>query len=358
MRMKKLNVRLVQMLIFSIFLVSAAGCGQEKSHSSKTIRVGVVKYIEQDDYINALTDCLRDNFAKKEKTSQMHIVVTVKNGGGKQAIQDRVVEEMIDAGCDILCVDLVDRTAPTKIINMARRNDIPVVFFNRELVREDLMQWEKLYYVGGDAAVSGVMQGEMAADHIVLKNSKKKGKGKYDPKVDRNRDGRIQYVVLEGETGHQDAILRTDEAVGTLTAKGIKLDKVSYEIADWSKDQARNKMTQLIAQKKNEIELVLANNDAMALGAREAYEKSGLSKEDYPQIYGIDGLKEGLAAVASGKLQGTVYNDKEGQAGAIAQLALALIEKRELRDFSLKDGRYLFLPYQKVDREEAVKREH
>ena len=49
---------------------------------------------------------------------------------------------------------------------MARQNNIPVIFFNREPVWEDLMQWEDLYYVGCDAEQSGVMQGEIAADYI------------------------------------------------------------------------------------------------------------------------------------------------------------------------------------------------
>ena len=46
---------------------------------------------------------------------------------------------MIDAGCDVLCINLVDRTAPSRIIRMARNEDIPVIFFNREPVREDLI---------------------------------------------------------------------------------------------------------------------------------------------------------------------------------------------------------------------------
>lgn len=43
---------------------------------------------------------------------------------------------MIDAGCDIMCINLVDRTEPSKIIKMARQNNIPVIFFNREPVKE------------------------------------------------------------------------------------------------------------------------------------------------------------------------------------------------------------------------------
>ena len=82
---------------------------------------------------------------------------------------------------------------------LAKQNDIPIIFFNGEPVWEDLMQWEDLYYVGCDAEQSGVMQGEIAADYI-----------KNHPEVDKNQDGEIQYVLLEGEAGHQDAISRTD----------------------------------------------------------------------------------------------------------------------------------------------------
>ena len=87
---------------------------------------------------------------------------------------------------------------------MARNEDIPVIFFNREPVREDLMQWEKLYYVGCDAEQSVIMQGEIAAEYI---NS--------HSEVDKNKDGKIQYVLLEGEAGHQDAISRTEYSVKT-----------------------------------------------------------------------------------------------------------------------------------------------
>ena len=126
---------------------------------------------------------------------------------------------MIDAGCDVLCVNLVDRTAPYRIIRMARNENIPVIFFNREPVKEDLMQWDKLYYVGCDAEQSGIMQGEIAAEYI---NS--------HPEVDKNEDGKIQYVLLEGEAGHQDAISRTEYSVKTLMKNDVSLEKLSYQL--------------------------------------------------------------------------------------------------------------------------------
>ena len=81
------------------------------------------------------------------------------------------------------------------------------------------MQWEDLYYVGCDAEQSGVMQGEIAADYI-----------KNHPEVDKNQDGEIQYVLLEGEAGHQDAISRTDFSVKTLIEKEVNLEKIKLSV--------------------------------------------------------------------------------------------------------------------------------
>lgn len=105
-----------------------------------------------------------------------------------------------------------------------KAHDVPIIFFNREPVAEDLEQWEKLYYVGADAKQSGVMQGEIAAD-VIRENQW----------ADRNRDGKIQYVVLEGEPGHQDSIIRTENAVETLKSGGVELEKLSGQIANWNR---------------------------------------------------------------------------------------------------------------------------
>ena len=184
---------------------------------------------------------------------------------------------------------------------MARNEDIPVIFFNREPVREDLMQWEKLYYVGCDAEQSGIMQGEIAAEYI---NS--------HPEVDKNKDGKIQYVLLEGEAGHQDAISRTEYSVKTLMKKDVILEKLSYQLADWNRGQAENRMNRLISQYGKKIELVMSNNDEMALGAVEAYRKAGYVREEWPVIFGIDGLEEALEAVKAGEMQGSILNDSAG----------------------------------------------
>ena len=352
-------------------MVSLAGCGSRKHKSYTTLRVGVITYTQNDAFINALTDCLKTEL-KSMETAHMKIIVSIRSADDDQEDQDEGAAEMIDAGCDILCVNLVDRTAPSKIIRNARDNDIPVIFFNREPVMDDLMQWDKLYYVGGDARQSGMMQGEIAADMIRDNDAvdrNQDGKIQYvllegetaadyineHPEVDRNRDGKIQYILLEGEAGHQDAISRTDSSVKTLISKDITLEKLSYQFADWNRGQAENRMTQLISQYGNSIEMVISNNDEMALGAVEAYKKAGYTEEEWPVIFGIDGLKDALEAVEAGTMQGTVYNDKEDQAREMAKLAVDIFKENDIESHDLSLGRYYVSPYQKVDESSVEK---
>ena len=324
------------LLLAAAMIVSLMGCGSSNKKSNKTMRVGVVTYTADDPFINAMIEKVKSQL-KTMETTNMNVIVSVRSGDNDQREQDEIVDEMIDAGCDVLCVNLVDRTAPANIIKSARQSDIPVIFFNREPVRDDLMQWEKLYYVGCDAKESGDMQGEIAANYI-----------KKHSEVDRNGDGKIQYVLLEGEAGHQDAISRTDCSVKTIMDKGVDLEKLSYQFADWNRGQAENRMSRLIEQYGDEIELVISNNDEMALGAVAAWQKAGYDCRNWPVIFGIDGLDDALEAIKTGKMKGTVYNDKEGQAQEMLNLAFAIATNGKTDEIPLLNGKYVRIPYHKV----------
>ena len=337
MNKKKRRVAVLLSATIGSAVLVLSGCSGKSDQTEKTLRVGVITYTQDDPFINGLTDELKAQL-KAMENKERRIIVSTKSGNDDQQEQNEKVEEMIDAGCDVLCINLVDRTAPSRIIRMARNEDIPVIFFNREPVREDLMQWEKLYYVGCDAEQSGIMQGEIAAEYI---NS--------HPEVDKNEDGKIQYVLLEGEAGHQDAISRTEYSVKTLMKNDVILEKLSYQLADWNRGQAENRMNRLISQYGKEIELVISNNDEMALGAVEAYRTVGYAREDWPVIFGIDGLEDALKAVKAGEMQGSILNDRVDQAKEMAKMAVKLFEGEDFDQENLKEGRYYFSEYQKVD---------
>lgn len=333
--MKTAKKRILNIFLF-VGICFLCACGKQPAKAENRLYVGITYYNQSDTFLSQLNVCLKEQL-DLQGSDDFEITIAVRDAAGSQRTQDDQVKELIDAGCNILFVNLVDRTDPSEIIDLARENDIPIVFFNREPVAEDMMRWDELYYVGADAKQSGNLQGELAADAILADN-----------RIDRNRDGKIQYVVLEGEPNHQDAIIRTESAVNTLQNSGIQLEKLGFGIANWNRAQAQNRMMQLIGQHQNEIELVLSNNDDMALGAIDAYKKLNYTESALPVFFGIDGTDVGLTAVLDAELAGTVYNDKEGQAEAMAKLAVALISENGLDEIEFQNDRYIYLPYSKV----------
>ncbi len=331
--------KIVAFLMTALLLcIALAGCGQAPaSRNTGKLKIGVTIYDQYDTFLSQFMECF-----KEEMSAEAEVVIY--NASQNQQVQNSQVKKMIEDGCDVICVNLVDRTDPATVIDAARKADVPLVFFNRELVEGDIGRWNKLFYVGADAAESGIMEGELAAEVCLS-----------DSSVDRNGDGKIQYVVLEGEAGHQDAIVRTEYSVDTLVKKGVEVDKLGYAIANWNRAQAQTKTTQFIENFDDSIELFISNNDDMALGAIDAYEALEIPQEKWPVFFGIDGTDVGLEAVRDGRLKGTVYNDKEGQAHAMYRLALTLASGGSIEDLSgefvVTGGKYIRLPYAKVTSE-------
>ena len=388
---------------------------KEESKEKKKLQIGVTIYDSYDTFLSGYMTAFEKEISKK-RAEGVEIGLFRYNAAGSQPLQNEQVEEMLEKDCDVLCVNLVDRTAPSEIIDMAKKKNVPIIFFNRELVDEDLTQWNQLYYIGADAKQSGILQGEMAAEDILSeepekptpevplaspedeeeaseKSQDKAGnaeeiqdyvlqKSREDleilereaspeesrtnaeegtekkqlilsPRVDKNGDGVIQYLMFEGEAGHQDAIVRTEYSVNTLVQKGIPMEKLSYAIANWNRAEAQSKMMQFYPEFQDRIELILSNNDDMALGVLDAYDKIGLPKDKRPFIYGIDGTTVGLEAVKKGNLMGTVYNDEQGQAKALFQLAYRLGTGKKGPEDEGENKKIIRLPYQKVRREDS-----
>ena len=278
--------------------------------------------------------------ADKEEATGVAINVEVMDASQSQLTQNEQVKSLIEKGCDVICVNLVDRTEPTTITDLAENKQVPIIFFNRELVAEDLERWSELYYVGADALQSGVFEGELAANAF-----------KTNAKMDKNGDDICQYVVLEGEAGHQDSIVRTEYSVNTLIENGVEAEKLGYAMANWNRAQAQTKTAALLTQFDGQIELIIANNDDMALGAIDALRDSQIPREDWPGVVGIDGTDAGLLAVENGEMLGTVYNDKEGQAREMLNLAFAIATNGDKDSIPLIDGKYVRTPYHKVTQE-------
>lgn len=236
-------------------------------------------------------------------------------------------------GYDAVCVNLVDRTNAAAIIDQGVFEDknIPIVFFNREPVAQDIMRREMVYYVGSDAKQSAVLQGEA----VVICYQK-------DPeRMDKNGDGVLQYVMLEGEMGHQDAIMRSDYSLQTIENMGVPLQKLASGTADWNRNRAAVLMEQWIESYKNEIELVLCNNDDMALGVLDTLSKAGMEGA----VFGIDATDVGMEALEAGSLWATVDCNSQEQGEAVLRIAADLATEGTIRaNLELTQERYVRVP--------------
>ena len=325
----------------SLLLAAAllAACGSTRAAEPRTLGVGVAVYLQSDTFISTLVKELEKLAQARESTDGMKINLNVVDGRGSQLTQTEQIDRLIALDYDVLCVNIVDRTSTAQLIDKAKEADIPVIFFNREPVAEDLHRWEKVYYVGAKAEESGVLQGQILLDRWL----------NADPPVDKNGDGVMQYVMLEGEPGHQDAMLRTEYAVQTLTGAGVTVEKLAGDTANWDRSQAAARMSSWLEQFGSSIEVVISNNDDMALGAIDACQDLGLTEEEMPVVVGVDATAPALEAVRQGTLCGTVRNDAAGIAESMLDLALALENSEDpSASLELTDGKYIWLPYQRV----------
>lgn len=302
----------------------------ERDEKPKSIQIGVSLYLENDTFVEQIVAAMQAEAAVYEAETGLNVLLNVSVANGSQRTQNQQVKRYIEMGYDAVCVNLVDRTSAAEIIDQAsfEGEDVPIVFFNREPVEEDIMRRQLVYYVGSDAKQGAVYQGETIVECYQ----------RQPEEMDKNGDGILQYVMLEGEMGHQDAIMRSDYSLQAITEAGLPLQKLASGAADWSRKRGEVLMAQWIDEYADQIELVICNNDDMALGALDSMEKAGLQAA----VFGIDATAVGLAALEEGRLWATIDCNGEEQGRAVLRLAAGLAAKGELPEMpQLTEERYV-----------------
>lgn len=327
-------------LASALFAAGITGCASGKSSggagaSGNEPQVGVAIYKFDDTFMTGVRNAIADS---AKGIAQADIV----DSQNSQPTQNDKVDLFLTKGVKALVVNPVDRTAAGVIIEKAMAKDIPVVFLNREPLPEDMKKWDKVYYVGAKAEESGTMSGQLIADYW-----------KSHPEADKNKDGVLQYVMLKGEPGHQDAELRTKYSIQAIEDAGIKVEKLQEDTGMWDRVKGQEKMAAFLAAHGEKIEAVFANNDDMALGAIEALKANGYYKDNkYIPVVGVDATAPALQALEEGTLLGTVLNDAKNQGKAAIMLASVLAKgEKPTKDnvgYEITDNHYIWISYKKI----------
>ena len=246
--------------------------------------------------------------------------VVVQDGKGDQAEQTNQIQNFITQGVDVLIINPVNSSSAETITDMVVEAGIPLVYINREPDASEEQRWADnnwdVTYVGCDARQSGTYQGEMIAD-LGLDT------------VDMNGNGKIDYIMIEGDPENVDAQYRTEYSIKALEDAGLEVNCLDDQVGMWDQATAQQLVANSLSQNGNDIEVVFCNNDAMALGALQAIESAGRTVGEDIYLVGVDALSEALEDVLAGTMTGTVFNDHFSQAKAAADAAVKYLAGEE-----------------------------
>lgn len=303
-----------------------------------SLNVGVFYYNYSDVYISTVRAEL------DKQLDGLGVKYTDYDGNTTQSTQMDQVNTAITNGANLLIVNIVENSSPDaaqNVINAAKEKDIPVIFFNRDFDKSAINSYDKCAFVGTDPAEAGHMQGKMIADYLLAN---------YDA-TDLNGDGTISYVMFKGQEGNVEAEYRTQFSVEDANTQltGAGKSELAYYAGDgaatkylvdpngaWSSAAATNYMDTILAEysesNNNMIELVICNNDDMAMGAISSLQTAGYNNGSGKTIpvFGVDAVQNAKDAIAAGSMTGTVAQDAVGMASSIVTLLNNLVADGDL----------------------------
>ncbi|TCS78032.1 galactose/glucose ABC transporter substrate-binding protein MglB [Tepidibacillus fermentans] len=325
------------LMVLSLILTVTAcgtttGSNAPADKSAEMPKIGVAIYKFDDNFMSFVRRAIETSAKGKAE-------LILNDSQNNQSTQNEQVDMMIAKGVKSLAINLVDPQAAPTIIAKAKAANIPVIFFNKEPDASVLKSYDKAWYVGTTSSESGVIQGKIIVD------AWKANKDKWD----KNGDGKIQYVLLKGEPGHPDAEARTKYAIDEIKAAGIGVEQLELQTGMWDSVKGKELMDAWLAKHGDKIEFVIANNDAMALGAISSLKANGyFTGNKYMPVVGVDAIPDAIQQIKAGTMLGTVLNDAKNQGQATFDLAFNVATGKDVlagTKWKLDDKKAVRVPY-------------
>lgn len=252
--------------------------------------------------------------------AQPGVTIDVVDANNDVALQISHVQTWASSGFDAAIICAVSNDTAPELIQAA--GDMKVVFVNRQ--PELSLLNENIVYVGTDETLYGKEQAKFLAEYF-------KAQGKTD----------INVILFQGVLGLDNVIKRTQSVKDGLTENGINYNIVYEDTANWDRAEAMNKFVQIMGDSSKQYDVVISNNDEMALGVIEAMLTTGEQKVLCP-VVGIDATSVGCEAIERGEMACSVFQDPVAQGEGAAKCAIALVKGEEIE--GLVDNYYNIVP--------------
>ncbi len=325
--MKKIiSLVLVLALVLTCSAMVLVGCDVEKDGV-----VHIFYYEYSDTYLSTVRTALQEDLGDYGYEYKEY------NGESKQETQLESFNTVLTLNPSVIVMNIVDTSATATIqymIDECEAIGTPIIFFNREVGDDEVNSYESCAFVGTSTTEAGIMQGEMIAELLLAD---------YDS-YDLNSDGYISYLMLKGQENNAEAEGRTTYSVsvsnaalkedgekGLIYYDGKEAGDSNYSVdknSAWSTEEGKSITEALLGvyseSTDDMIELVIANNDGMALGAIAALQdfgyNTGVAGDTVIPVFGVDATDAAVAAIAAGTMSGTVKQSATGMAEAVSFL--------------------------------------
>jgi ABC-type sugar transport system substrate-binding protein len=202
-------------------------------------------------------------------------------------------------GFDAIIINVVDPAFTEAMVEAAA--GVPLIFVNR-MPDEAFLEEGHIGYIGSDEMTAGRFQADFAAEYFADR----------DP-------AEIDYVLFLGIIGHPGTTARTASFREGMADHGFTINNVFEDTANFDRAEAMDMMQQFLGTGVN-FDLVIANNDEMALGAIEALRAADMM--DIP-VLGIDASPHGVASIIAGEMAASVFQNPVGQGAGAVDKAIA-----------------------------------
>lgn len=319
--MKKLLSILITVLMVATVFV---GCGTDKAASSDKIKVGLSLPTQREER------WVRDKAKMEAVAEEMGIELIVKVADANMQEQTTQVEALLNQGIDVLILAPHDASAAASLVEMAKKDDVPVISYDRLITGTDKLD----YYISFDNVRVGEIQGEFISEMIPEGN----------------------YIIMSGAPTDNNAKLFKEGAmkyIQPLIDSG-KINVIAEQaVENWVPENALKIVEAALAANDNKVDAILAPNDGTAGAAIQALAAQGLAGQ--VPITGQDAEKSGAKRIMEGTQSMTVFKDTRDLGQAAIETAIKIANGEKVATNSAVDNGVIEVPTVSLDAKVVTK---
>lgn len=284
---------------FVLILISLNAC---KNYVSNNVKIGFLIHTTQS------ARWQMDLAYVQERAAETGATIILKDAEGDENMQLKQATELLEEGVDALIVVAANQNTAAGIVREAHKYDVPVIGYDRLIKNSNL-------------------------DYLVSFEYDKVGQLMIDYAIERKPKG--NYMILWGDASDANAVFVKDGNLKALAPYIQRNDvNVAYKsyVDSWSLSNAKHKLNEVLDFYNEKVDVIIASNDPMAIGAYQALAEHGY-KPGEVIITGQDATLAFVHSMLNGEITMSVYKPLKDLAYGAVDLVVDLVLHNKAEGF-------------------------